>query len=105
VFRKKCSYVYFSRWRLLFASDEVSKIPSFDDFDAVLIYWFLQHVCNLPRPSNRIWKWKPTKNDVTETADVTRFRDFRNFVVNATTHALFDDEFERKVTEITEVVS
>lgn len=103
-FKFFCHHCLSSSWQVLFPASSEEAQSSLDNFSPQLVYWLLQHLCNLPRPSNRVWRWKPAKTDESEIADVTRIRDLRNFVINAQIFALFEDEYDRKVAELYEVM-
>ena len=71
--------------------------------DAAILFWFLRYICTLKRPNDFIWKRKPASDDVSETGDIARIRDLRNFLINLSSPALYEDEFERKVKELKQV--
>lgn len=96
--------LFYQRWQLLFPNDESCESPTQEDFDTTLMFWFLQNFCNCPRPSNRVWQWKPNVEDGSQVANVIQIRDLRNFIVSSTTLALFDEEYQRKIAEISGVI-
>ena len=57
----------------------------------------------MKRPNDFIWKRKPSSDDLTETGDIARIRDFRNFLINLSLPALYDEEYERKMEDLKKV--
>ncbi|WAR10173.1 EHMT2-like protein [Mya arenaria] len=89
------------RWAVLFPEDE-SK-ASLEQFDSALLFFLLRYICNLRRHNDFLWKRKPAADDLTEAGEIARLRDIRNFLVNLSCPALYEDEFDRKVHELKQV--
>ncbi|KAL4217513.1 hypothetical protein ACF0H5_023962 [Mactra antiquata] len=90
------------RWDIMYPDDDETK-ADIQQLDPALLFWFLRHICSLKRPNDFIWKRKPLAEDVSETADIARIRDVRNFLINLSVPALYDEEFDRKVNKFKEV--
>ncbi|XP_053385799.1 uncharacterized protein LOC123539212 [Mercenaria mercenaria] len=90
------------RWDIMYPDDDETK-ANLEQLDSALIFWFLRFICHLKRPNDFIWKRKPLSDDLSETADIARIRDYRNFLINLSSPALYDDEYERKMKEFKEL--
>lgn len=90
------------RWDIMYPDDDETK-SSLQKLDSALLFWFLRYICTLKRPNDFIWKRKPLSEDLSETADIARIRDSRNFLINLSSPALYDDEYERKVEELKQI--
>jgi hypothetical protein len=86
----------------MYPDDDETK-ANLEELDSALVFWFLRFICVLKRPNDFIWKRKPLSTDLSETADIARLRDYRNFLINLSSPALYDDEYDRKVRELKEV--
>ena len=94
---------YFNtRWEFMYPQDDENK-ANLLYLDAAILFWFLRFLCTLKRPNDFIWKRKPAYDDHSETGDIARIRDYRNFLINLTSPALYEDEYERKVNELKQV--
>ena len=91
-----------ARWALLYPHDDETRANLFH-LDAAILFWFLRFLCTLKRPNDFIWKRKPAFDDHSETGDIARLRDYRNFLINLTSPSLYEDEYERKVKELKQV--
>ncbi|KAL3853875.1 hypothetical protein ACJMK2_013174 [Sinanodonta woodiana] len=95
-------HLLWKRWDLLYPLNE-EKNATIEAFDAALIFWLLRYICNMKRSNDFIWRRKPSPDDLSEAADVVRIRDHRNFIINLSVPAVYDDEFERKLKDFKEV--
>lgn len=86
----------------MYPEDDETK-ANLQQLDSALLFWFLRFICHLKRPNDFIWKRKPVSDDLSETADIARIRDFRNFLINLSLPALYDEEYDRKVKDFKDV--
>lgn len=76
----------------------------YSDFDISLLYFLLRNVCSIPPHTNR-WGNVPNQEDRSPSANIERIRIMRNeYYVNISNFSFSNSEFERKWTNILQIV-
>lgn len=76
----------------------------YSNFDISLLYFLLRNVCSIPPHTNR-WGNVPNQEDRSPSANIERIRIMRNeYYVNISNFSFSNSEFERKWTNILQIV-
>ncbi|XP_065924978.1 uncharacterized protein [Magallana gigas] len=93
--------------RKTFISEKHRKLvhnKKYSDFDITLLYFLLRNICSI-HPHKNKWGNDPEPTDRSVSANIERFRIFRNeWYGHATDFSLSDSDFERKWNHISQTV-